>query len=136
MEDCSEFGNFVITLIWYLHTCFIFTAESKVLVRSIVFVNNSKICALPITYINFFSYATIAPDCGVGGTSTGAITHLVINVENDELYFTIDRVIYRQKMYQTPSTLYTAANQVTGKSIYKLGFYLPLRQCHNHKTMT
>jgi hypothetical protein len=30
---------------------FYFTAESKVLERSIVFVNNSKICALPITYI-------------------------------------------------------------------------------------
>ena len=115
---------------------FYFTAESKVLERSIVFVNNSQICALPIIYINIASYATIAPDCGVGGNSTGTITHLVINVENDELYFTIDRVIYRQKMYQTPSTLYTAANQVTGKSIYKLGFYLPLRQCHNHKTMT
>ena len=107
---------------------FYFTAESKVLERSIVFVNNSKICALPITYINIASYATIAPDCGVGGTSTGTITHLVINVENDELYFTIDRVIYRQKMYQTASTLYTAANQVTGKSIYKLGFYLLLCQ--------
>ena len=78
----------------------------------------------------------MAPDCGVGGTSTGTITHLVINVENDELYFTIDRVIYRQKLYQTASTLYTAANQVTGKSIYKLYFYLPLRQCDNHKTMS
>ena len=115
---------------------FNFTAESKVLERSIVFVNNSKICALPITYINIASYFTIAPDCSVGGTSTGTITHLVINVENDELYFTIDRVIYRQKMYQTASTLYIAANQVTGKSIYKLGFDLPLRQCDNHKTMT
>jgi hypothetical protein len=39
----------------------------------------------------------MASDCGVGGTSTGTITHLVINVENDELYFTIDRIIYRQK---------------------------------------
>ena len=86
--------------------------------------------------MNFLSYLPKAPDCGVGGTSTGTITHLVINVENDELYFTIDQVIYRQKMYQTASTLYTAANQVTGKSIYKLGFYLPLHQCDNHKTMT
>ena len=107
---------------------FIFTAESKVLERSIVFVNNSKICALPITYINIFNYLAMASDCGVGGTSTGTITHLVINVENDELYFTIDRIIYRQKLYQAASTLYTAANQVTGKLIYKLGFYLLLCQ--------
>jgi patatin-like phospholipase/acyl hydrolase len=47
----------------------------------------------------------------ITGTSTGTITHLVINVENDELYFTIDRVIYRQKMYQTASTLYIAARR-------------------------
>jgi hypothetical protein len=53
------------------------SAESKVLERGIVFVNNSKICALPITYINIASYFTIAPDCSVGGTSTGTITHLV-----------------------------------------------------------
>ena len=78
----------------------------------------------------------MAPDCGVGGTSTGTITHLVINVENDELYFTIGQVIYRQKLYQTASTLYTATNQVTGKLIYKLDFYLPLRQCDNHRMMT
>ena len=70
----------------------------------------------------------MAPDCGLDGTSTGTITNLVINVENDELYFTIDRIIYRQKLYQTASTLYTAANQVTGKLIYKLGFYLLLCQ--------
>jgi hypothetical protein len=49
----------------------------------------------------------------------GTITHLVINVENDELYFTIDRIIYRQKLYQTASTLFAANNQVTGKLIYK-----------------
>jgi hypothetical protein len=58
---------------------FIFTAESKVLERSIVFVNNSKICALPITYINIFNYLAMASDCGVGGTSTGTIrTHNTI----------------------------------------------------------
>jgi hypothetical protein len=51
---------------------------------------------ISITYINIASYFTIAPDCGVGGTSTGTITHLVINVENDELYFTIDRIIIKE----------------------------------------
>jgi hypothetical protein len=36
--------------------------------------------------------------------------------------------LFRQKLYQAASTLYTAANQVTGKLIYKLGFYLLLCQ--------
>ena len=104
------FGIFWLSL-WYIHTFlaiitlswknhFIVTAESKVLERSIVFVNNSKICALPITYINIFNYLAMAPDCGVGGTSTGTITHLVINVENDELYFTIDRIKSCTKRHQ------------------------------------
>jgi hypothetical protein len=50
---------------------------------------------------DIFNYLAMASDCGVGGTSTGTITHLVINVENDELYFTIDRIIYRQKQILT-----------------------------------
>jgi hypothetical protein len=45
---------------------------------------NNPLTALPITYINIFNYLAMASDCGVGGTSTGTITHLVINVENEK----------------------------------------------------
>ncbi|VDI55163.1 low-density lipoprotein receptor-related protein 4, partial [Mytilus galloprovincialis] len=89
-------------------------AETQVLERSIVFVNNSKICALPITYINIYQHLKILPDCDVGGVSSGAITHIAINVAEDAIYFTVDTIIYRQQFYQTASSIYTASSQITG----------------------
>ncbi|XP_063406226.1 low-density lipoprotein receptor-related protein 6-like [Mytilus trossulus] len=90
------------------------TAETHVLERSIVFVNNSRICALPITYININQLLKIEADCDVGGVSSGTITHLAINVAGDEIYFTVDTTIYSQKFYQTASSIYTASSQITG----------------------
>ncbi|XP_071143802.1 low-density lipoprotein receptor-related protein 6-like isoform X2 [Mytilus edulis] len=89
-------------------------AETQVLERSIVFVNKSKICALPITYINIYQHLKILPDCDVGGVSSGAITHIAINVAEDAIYFTVDTIIYRQQFYQTASSIYTASSQITG----------------------
>ncbi|CAG2188094.1 LRP4 [Mytilus edulis] len=90
------------------------TAETKVLERSIVFVNNSRICALPITYVNINQHLKMVPDCDVGGVSSGTITYIAINVAEDEMYFTVDKTIYSQKFYQTASLIYTASSKITG----------------------